>query len=569
MRRLLGHALTAQQWLHHREFETATREPEGSQSRVLRALLRANADTAFGREHGFASIGSASEYARRLPVRDYEALRPYVSRIMNGHSRVLTVAAPFMFTTTSGTTGEPKLIPVTADWAQTMALLTRLWTFYALRDHPGMLDASVLTVVGPAAESVTTGGLPCGAMTGLMYQRLPWLIRRRHALPYAAALIRDHESRYFVTLRLALGRAISSIATPNPSTLLRLADIAARRGDELVRAIHDGTLGKAELEPIAGAGVTGQEVRAALASGLRPDPQRATALETVRRRRERLVLGDCWPDLSLVACWLGGSAGIQARHLDAHFGPHVARRDLGFVASEGRFTIPVEDDSAAGVLAIHTNFYEFIAEEDVGDPSPRTLLSHELTEGRRYAVIVTSANGLYRYDMNDIVEVRGFYGRTAKVAFIRKGRDMLNITGEKLHLNHVMHAVQAAEHETGLGVWQFRLIPDVEAARYGLLVELPRAAECERALQHFTAAFDRSLAEVNVEYKSKRASARLASPRLAVMREGWAERRCREEFARGRREIQHKWIVMCPQWDESSRAEVLRQVEEGETEVRS
>jgi len=561
MGRLLGHALTAQQWLHRRAFEAATGDPEQAQARVLRALLRDNADTVFGREHGFATIASAAEYARQVPIRDYETLRPYIGRIMAGETGVLTAEAPFMFTTTSGTTGEPKLIPVTAGWARAMAALMRLWTCYALRDHPRMLDARVLTIVGPATEGVAPGGLPYGAMTGLTYQRLPWLVRRQHALPYAAALIRDHESRYFVTLRLALGRSISSIATPNPSTLLRLAAIMAGRGDELLRAIHDGTLGAAQVEPIAGAGVTGRDVRAALMATLRPDPRRAAFIEAVARRRDGLVLAECWPELVLVACWLGGSAGIQARHLDAHFGQQVARRDLGLVASEGRFTIPVDDDSAAGVLAIHTSFYEFIAEEDIDDPTPRALLCHELTEGSRYYVIVTGANGLYRYDMNDVVEVRGFHGRTPKVAFVRKGRDMLNITGEKLHLNHVLYAVRAAERATGLPVWQFRLIPDVEAARYDLLVEPSARVERGSELARFAAAFDRGLAEVNVEYGSKRASARLARPRLCVMREGWAERRCREEFAGGRREIQHKWCVMRPEWDDPSRNEVLELVD--------
>jgi hypothetical protein len=567
MGRLLGWALTAQQWPHHRAFEKATRDPEGAQARVLMSLLRGNADAVFGREHGFATIGSAAEYARRVPIRDYEALRPYVARIMAGERAVLTAEAPFMFTTTSGTTGEPKFIPVTAGWARSMASLMRLWSVYALRDHPEMLDHRVLTIVGPATEGVAPGGLPYGAMTGLTYQRLPWLIRRQHALPYAAALIRDHETRYFVALRLALGCAVSSIGTPNSSTLLRLAEVAARRGEELVRAVHDGTLGVTDVEPTLGTGVTGPGVRGALTAPLRPDPRRAAFLEDTAGRRGRLVLGDCWPELALVACWLGGSAGIQARHLEAHFDPGIARRDLGLVASEGRFTIPVEDDSAAGVLAIHTNFYEFVAEEDIDYPGRRTLLCHELAEGRRYYLIVTGANGLYRYDMNDVVEVRGFHGRTPKVAFVRKGRDMLNITGEKLHLNHVLHAVRAAEDATRLRFWQFRLIPDVEAGRYDLLVELPRSAEPlaedrgAPALAGFVGAFDRGLAEVNVEYRSKRASRRLGPPRLCVMRPAWSERRCREEFARGRREIQHKWSVMRPEWDEASRAEVLLYVD--------
>src|SRR5262245_36855759 len=557
MGRLLGHALTAHQWLHRRAFEAAASDPEQAQARVLRGLLRANADTVFGREHGFATIGSAGEYAWRVPLRDYEAVRPYIERITAGEPRVLTAEAPFMFTTTSGTTGEPKLIPVTAGWACAMASLMRLWTVCALRDHPAMLDHRVLTIVGPAVEGVAPGGLPYGAMTGLTYQRLPWLIRRQHALPYAAALIRDHEARYFVTLRLALGQALSSIATPNPSTLLRLADIAARHGDALVRAIHDGTLGAADLAPIPAADMTSRDLQTALGAALRPDPQRAAFLEAVARRRGRLVLGDCWPELSLLACWLGGSAGIQARHLEAHFDRQVARRDLGLVASEGRLTVPIDDDSAAGVLAVHVNFYEFIAEEDIADPSARPLGCHELIEGRRYYVIVTGANGLYRYDMNDVVEVRGFHGRTPKVAFVRKGRDMLNITGEKLHLNHVLHAVRAAERAAGLDVWQCRLIPDVEASRYDLLLELPRPVDEWRRLARFADAFDRGLAEVNIEYGSKRASARLAAPRLCLMRRGWAERRCRAEFAQGRREIQHKWSVMRPEWDDTSRAEVV------------
>jgi len=561
MARWLGSAVKTQQWLHHRAFEAATRNPEEAQARVLRGLIRDHADTLFGREHGFATIGTAAEYARRVPIREYEALRPYVARIMAGAPRVLTAEAPFMFTTTSGTTGEPKFIPVTARWARVMASLMRLWTYHALRDHPGMLDHRVLTIVSPATEGVTPGGLPYGAMTGLTYQRLPWLIRRQHALSYATALIRDHETRYFVALRLALAHAISSIGTPNPSSLLRLAGIAACRGGELVQAIHDGTLGVTEVEPIPGTGVTGGELRAALTERLRADRRRAAFLAAVAERRDGLVLGDCWPELSVVACWLGGSAGIQARHLQAHFGPEVSRRDLGLVASEGRFTVPVEDDSAAGVLAVHANFYEFVAEEDIDTPAPRTLLCHELAEGRRYYLVVSGGNGLYRYDMNDVVEVRGFHGRTPKVAFVRKGRDMLNITGEKLHLNHVLLAVRTAERATGLGVWQLRLIPDVEGARYDLLVELPRPVEAARVLEDFVTAFDRGLASVNVEYESRRASARLLRPRLCVMREGWSERLCREEFGLGRREIQHKWSVMRADWDATSRADVLRRLD--------
>ena len=568
MAHLLRHAIALHEWRHRRAFDVATEDPAGAQARVLGRLLRDNATTSFGREHAFATTSTPGEFARRVPIRDYEALRPYVARILAGEARVLTAEAPFMFTSTSGTTGAPKLVPVTESWTAAMASLTRLWLVHALADHPGMLDRRVLAMVSPAVEGMCAGGLPHGAMTGLTLQRLPWPIRRRQSVPYANALIADHETRYIIAARLALAHSVSSIGIPNASTLLRLADVATRHAETLVRAIHDGTLGVEHVAPTVHAGISAEELHAVLAAGLAPDPPRAAALARVLDRHGRFVLGECWPELALLACWLGGSAGIGARHLDAHFGSRVPRRDLGLVASEGRLTIPVDDRSAAGVLAVHATFFEFVPEEAIEDASPRTLLCHELELGRRYYVVITGANGLYRYDLNDIVEVQGFYGQTPKVAFVRKGRDMLNITGEKLHLNHVLHAVHAAERATELGAWQFRLIPDVEAMRYDLLVEMPGPTADGRALAAFAAAFDRGLGEVNIEYASKRASARLLAPRVFLMRPGWSERLCRADFARGRRETQHKWSALVGEWDAASRAEIVERVAEP-TEVTS
>ena len=553
---LLNTISTLRGWRHHRMFEAATRMPEAAQARVLREILTRNRDTVFGREHGFADIRSPRDYVCRVPIRDYEALRPYVRRMLAGDTRVLTEDSPLMFATTSGTTGEPKHIPVTARWAEDMADLMRLWAVRAMWDHPELLARKLLTIVSPAVEGRTPTGLPFGSMSGLTYSRLPWLVRRRHVLPYEATLIRDHDARYFVAARLALAGQVSSIGTPNPTTLLRLAETAEQHGEAIIRAIHDGTLGVDTLEPVEHAGCPGRDLREALQRAARPARERAAFLLRVLDRRGRLVLGDCWPDLALVACWLGGNAGVHARRLGEHFGA-VPLRDLGLVASEGRLTVPIEDDSSAGVLAVHAGFFEFVPEDRIDGPAADTLLAHELEDGHRYYIVITEANGLYRYDLNDLVEVRGFHHATPKVAFVRKGRDMLSITGEKLHLNHILAAVREAERRSGLDVWQFRVIPDVEATRYDVLIE-PVSGEGLGSAQEFLAAFDATLASVNVEYASKRASHRLAAPRLHLMARGWSERLCRGEFAHGRREHQHKWRAVAEEWDTVSRGEVER-----------
>ena len=384
---------------------------------------------------------------------------------------------------------------------------------------------------------------------------------RAQALPYAAHLIADFEARAFVLLRLALARSVSVIGTPNPTTLLRLASVARQHAEGLLRAIHDGTLGipwPAVHEERPG---TLQAAQRALAARLAPDRPRARVLASAVRRAGALRLHDAWPELALIGCWLGGHAGHHARRLPEDYGD-VPLRDLGLVASEGRLTLPLVDGSAAGVLALDAGFYEFIPEEAMDAKDPPILLAHELEVGRRYDVVLSGANGLYRYDLNDIVEVHGYYRRTPLVAFVRKGRDMTSITGEKLHLNHVGAAVGAAEAATRVEVWQFCLIPDVETCRYDLLVEVRGAALDAIQAEAFARAFDEALGRINAEYAAKRRSRRLGAPRLCVMRAGWAERQCRAEFARGRREGQHKWPAIRPAWDRESRGEVVRAWEE-------
>ena len=85
-------------------------------------------------------------------------------------------------------------------------------------------------------------------------------------------------------------------------------------------------------------------------------------------------------------------------------------------------SLPLSDHTSSGVLAINTNFYEFIPESEIGSLGD-TLLCNELETGKRYHIILTTASGLYRYDINDIVEVHGFYKCCPMISFVRKGRD--------------------------------------------------------------------------------------------------------------------------------------------------
>ncbi len=520
-----------------RKLDRAAERPLEAQRSVLLDLIKRNADTAFGRDHGFGDIRSEADYRRHVPIRDYEGIRSYVNRIIEGEDAVLTASPPRMLNTTSGTTGDPKYIPVTAEALSNSGSYALQWLYRALKDHPSLLAHSFAAIVSRAIEGRMPSGLPFGSASGMLYQQIPRIVRSAYAIPYIASEIRNYDQRYFVATRLALAARVSYIGTPNPSTLIRLAETGASHAEQIIAAIHDGRLG-IELPDQP-------EVAEQLAAGLSPDQGRAKALERAATQAGTLRPLECWPDLTLIGCWLGGSVGTQARRLKEFYGD-VPIRDLGYLASEGHFTIPHEDHTASGILALHSSYFEFIPEEAVDEPEPSVLSCYELDLDGRYAVLLTTAGGLYRYDIHDLVQVTGFYRQAPLLAFIRKGRDMTSITGEKMHVNHLLLGLEQIKQRYDMSlVDHFRVVADVGDSRYHIYAEFKSEISHELLRDEVLPHLDAVLAEVNVEYGEKRRSRRLAPLCLHLMQPGWAEREYQRTAAAGKRDTQYKWQILC------------------------
>jgi hypothetical protein len=253
----------------------------------------------------------------------------------------------------------------------------------------------------------------------------------------------------------------------------------------------------------------------------------------------------------MIGCWLGGTAGVFAERLREPYGD-VPLRDLGLRATEATMTVALEDGVAAGAPLLHDNYYEFVPESEARSGHPRALGIHELEIGARYFILLTTAAGLYRYDISDVVEVTGKYHELPLLRFVHKGPDMLNMTGEKVHAEQVARAVMRASERCGVAVVKAQVIPNLSSGGYDLLLEAPLGA----ALAELARAFDAELSNLNPEYETKRASGRLASPCPVRMQPGWGRRLQAADVANGSRETQYKWPFVRHTWDAVSRRDV-------------
>ena len=367
---------------------------------------------------------------------------------------------------TSGTVAAPKDVPITKSALARIQGLQRL-TAYVMARNTSMLTGKVFSITGAAIEGTMPGGTPFGSASGLLNASQGRLIRRRYVLPAELSDIADNDARYLLTGILgAADQSVTCLATANPSTLVRLMDVINRNANLVIGAVAEGRppvgldVGQMDTDPL-----------------IQPQPERAKELEERRNAAGGLTYADLWPGLSGVLTWTGGSCGVAVANLRPLLTDACPVYELGYLASEVTGTVNLDPHRTACVPTLGDVFFEFAPSEEwesatPGDQRGTELLTLEqLQEGRDYYVIVTTASGLYRYDMSDIVRVTGFVGATPTLVFVQKGKGITSITGEKLHEGQVINAVTAVLGQQGLAHAFFIMLADVERAGYSLYFE--------------------------------------------------------------------------------------------------
>ena len=502
----------------------------------LKTRIEMCRSTRFGKDHGFSEIRNLAEFRQRVPVSDYNYFAPYINAVASGDFAALIPEQDQLvqFTITTGSTGVPKLNPVTATWLREYKAAWEVWGIKLFTDHPQHTGHRILQMAGAWDMGRTPSGHQISMVSALLARQQSLLLRPFYALPEILNNIPDPVARHYVALRLCIAENIGWIILMNPGSLIRLAEIGNQYKSEIIRDVTEGTLTSAfEIS---------KPIREALSrSHLRKDPAGGRRLQAIADRTGQLLPKDYWSQ-PVIACWLGGTAGFQSRYLRDYFGDSPLR-DMGLVSSEGRHTIPLENSKPEGVPAIGAGFFEFIPVEESGQNPSTVLEGHELTVDQDYRLLITNSAGYFRFDVGDVIRCRGFRGQAPLLEFRQKNDRIGDLEGEKLTEHQIVEGAHRAAQQLGISLNLLTGVPrriTPEGPRYDFLVEIADLPDATKA-RAFLNQLDQELAAINFLWRFRRKEGVVGAPRLLRLPPGaWDEYIQTEIRRRGTGDFQYK-----------------------------
>lgn len=416
----------------------------GHQSDIRAQIIKKASATAFGKDHHFGDVADYKAFKSAVPLRDYEALKPYIDSIKEGKENILWPGKPLYLAKTSGTTSGAKYIPITKDSIPNHIDSARnaLLCYAANSGNTQFVDGKMIFLSGsPELERI--GGIPTGRLSGIVNHFIPAYLRTNQLPSYATNCIEDWEEK----------------------------------------------LGKIVEETL------GQDMR--LISGIPPWMQ--MYFDWLQERGDGQKIKELFPNLQVLVH--GGVAfePYKKKLFESLGGPiHTVET---FPASEGFFAW--QDTLDEEGLLLNTNsgiFFEFVPAGEVFSENPTRLSLHEVKTGENYALIVNSNAGLWGYNTGDTVR----FVSTDPYRLLVTGRikHFISAFGEHVIGEEVESALRAAVEKHGGHVVEFTVAPNITPANGSLphhewFIAFEKVPENQAA---FAQTMDETLRAKNIYY---------------------------------------------------------------------
>ncbi len=517
-------------WAMRRSADTflvETARFEAASSQTLERILALNGRTEYGRRCGLGGRAPRRAF-EELPLTTYADYVPYIERIAAGEQGLLSGEPVVYFSTTSGTSGPPKMIPVTRQQMR-MAVSTRLLSL-GLALRAGVLNTMhgrFMTIMTEHVGGNTAGGLPKGAATTGGFRQLGHFSDLILSSPADVARTHDQATARYLHLLFGLREErLWTIVAFFPATILfALRDLEAR-APQLLRDLADGTLDPGLELPA--------DARARLSRNLRPERARARAL-TRLFERGRFTVRDIWPDLGAILTATGGGFHFYVDQLQPFLG-EVPIFSPVYGASEGTIGLGFSAREPYYLLLPSLAYIELLPVEHMDDPHPRPIPAWQAKAGSQYEVIITTRAGFTRYRLHDIVRVVELLGQNPVVEFIERRGQVIDIIGEKTAEHHIAAAMESACHAVTAPLVDYFVSPDTQQspAHYVLAIEGWNGG-CDNAqmVRGLLEAFEAALRKTAPDYDEERELGTLGPMSVLLLKPGAFEREREQRVAAG------------------------------------
>jgi hypothetical protein len=425
--------------------------PMDSQWAVFRYLIQQAANTEWGLKYDYKSIDSYEDFKERVPISDYDALKPWIERLMRGEQNLLWPSYVKWFSKSSGTTSDvSKFIPMSEEsihdnhFKVSIDLLT--W-YCAQYEASNIFNGKGLILGGSHQINRLNEFSSYGDLSAVLMQNMSFLAQLYRTPDLSIALMDDWEQKIEMLARSTVNENVTNISGVPTWTMM------------LIKRLLENT-GKSSLKEI-------------------------------------------WPSLEL---YIHG--GVSFKPYRTQFDKLINDSSVRYLetynASEGFFAFQSDWDSPGMLLHLNAGiFYEFIPPGEWDKEHPRTLQLHEVNTEDNYAVVISTNNGLWRYKVGDTLRFTSL--NPFKVEVSGRVKHYINAFGEEVIVDNTDKAIAETCALTGARVMDYTAAPVYltieERGCHEWLIEFEKEPQ---DLNHFVHVLDQQLRKVNSDYDAKR-----------------------------------------------------------------
>src|SRR6476661_233168 len=419
--------------------------PIAAQEKIFRSLIQKAKDTAFGKDHGFATIASYADFKKQVPIQDYEDLKDYIDRVVTGEENVLWPGKPQYFAKTSGTTSGVKYIPISKESMLEHITAARNALLHYIHEtgNTSFVDGKMIFLQGsPVLQE--KAGVQTGRLSGIVAHHVPQYLQKNRLPSYPTNCIEDWEEKV----------------------------------DAIVKeTIHE-------------------DMR--LISGIPPWVQ--MYFDKLQQNAEGKPIKDIFKNFSLFVYGGVNFEPYRAR-LEESIGKRVDVIET-YPASEG-FIAYQDSQKEKGLLLLADAgiFYEFIPADEYHNDNPTRLSLAEVELEKNYAIILNTTAGLWGYSIGDTVKFVS--KKPYRIVVTGRIKHYISAFGEHVIGEEVEHALLSVASQEGVEVTEFTVAPQVTPAEGGLpyhewFVEF---GSLPKDLEQFSEAVDQALQQKNIYYR--------------------------------------------------------------------